>query len=413
MPKVFARVGAFAAHGVFAGLLLGVPRVAAAEPPPAAAASAPPDLRLQWEHPIYCTRDARGRTLHLQRQTGFDGVARLAIAKTENDSGEELDRLRDCSGWSTVRAQNTDHLPIAPAIAEAPPGWYRDEQGRVFQVTFDMLKRFYLGAGYSPVWGDPGRTLGRMRLETGLVASWFDPEERHRRNIEALTGDVSIPDVRVRGQLFAYELDRATPQPFVRLTTFFGRPRRRDLTMNVGFGLRVLDVEYRPHRTTSALDVEYGRVYGNWALWYSPDMASHVLLRAGAGAGNLRDGAADKSASYLAPVGGFEARFLLDHAGFHQLKLDGRAQLPVYVSGSPATKVRVGGVAAYELILVAVNDQPLTLRTEGAVSYRNDLPEPGRQLDVQALAGLRFSFWTPGRTRERLAVPKASAPGSR
>lgn len=412
MSKRLARYGVL---GVVGGALAAAPTVAVAgdaetSPKPVAASS---EFRIQWENPIHCMRDGKGRTVHIQRQTGNDGVARVAVAPTETESGDALDRLHDCKGWTTLDALNPDHLPVVVAIAEAPPGWYRDEQGRVFQIAFDMLKRFHIGAGYNPAWGDPGRSMERMRLEMGLVASWLDADERHRHNIEALSGDVSIPDVRARGQVFAYELNRATTQPFLRLTTFFGKPRRHDLNMDIGFGLRVLDVEYRPHRTESLLDVEYGRLYGTWALWYSPDMASHLVVRGGAGVGQLRDsGAHERSYDFVAPVAAIDGRFLLDHPGFHQLRLEGHTELPVYLSGysTGATKVRAGGSVAYELILVAVNDQPVTLRTEGALSYRTDLPEPSRRLDAQALAGVRFSFWAPGKIRERMSVPKSAIP---
>ena len=39
---------------------------------------------------------------------------------------------------------------MRPGRADAPYGWQRDERGRVFQVNFDLRKRLYFGAAYTP-----------------------------------------------------------------------------------------------------------------------------------------------------------------------------------------------------------------------------------------------------------------------
>jgi hypothetical protein len=381
-----------------------------------AEAPAKVEYRLDPTQPIQCGYDENGRQLHVQSQHDKDGKELLLVAATMNEAGETLDRLENCRETfpvSTMAVLKTRGVPLVTAIAEAPQGWHRDERGRVFQVTFDMLKRFQLGIAYNPTWSEsPGRRdLGRMRLEMGLVASWLDAPDRTRHEIQALRGDVAIPDLQMRGMVFSYEQTRSSKTPLLRLTTFFGTPRRHDITLDAGFGLRVVTVENRPHRAPDLFDIEYGRLYGTWALWYSPDMASRLVLRGGAGGGQLRaTGEGESSYHYLAPVGGLDARFFIDRSGFHQLSLEAETQTPFYFTGGGDVPhhLRASGALAHEWILFAIDDQPISLRTEANVSYRSDLPERAAPLEAQGLVGLRFSFWAPGRLDERIAPPKST-----
>ena len=378
--------------------LLATHSVANASDPPRPPSSQ--EAHLTWNDPILCLRDSKRRNFHVQRSR-----ERFLVAIAEDPSGEPLDRLAYCNGWITLEALHKEGLALVPAVAEVSPGWQRDSRGRVFQVSFDMLRRVYLGVGYNPAVNDTDRTLGRMRLELGLVASWFESNDRTRHTIEALQGDISMPSVRGRVLALSYEMNRSAVAPFLRLPTFFGQPKRHDLNMDIGFGFRLLDATYGPHRIDSLFDFEYAHIYGTWALCYSSDMASHVVLRAGGNIGQLNDREdRDRAFHFLGPVASLDGRLLVDRAGFHQLQAVGFAQMRVYTSGMvPGTsKLVVGGALAYEWILLAVNDQPVSLRLETSVSQRNDLPQRAPSFDAQAVAGLRLSLWAPERNEERL-----------
>jgi hypothetical protein len=66
----------------------------------------------------------------------------------------------------------------------------------------------------------------------------------------------------------------------------------------------------------------------------------------------------------------------------------------------PINKLK--GVVAYERVLVAINDQPLSLRLSLSGLARDDLAGGARNVELGGTAGLRFSFWAPPRIFEPL-----------
>jgi hypothetical protein len=387
---------------------------AAQQPPPVDASKLP---RLEYNEPIWCLTDAQGRPVRVQVRQDASGKPVYLVAPGLDENGKELHRASTCSiapPEVTLAGLRARGVRMLPAIAEAPPGWYRDERGRVFQIHFDMYKRFYLGGGWTPVWDpqQPAHDYQRARFEIGFVSSWVTPESRMRHTIRAVEGDVVLDDLQMRGQLFSYELNHASTQPLLRLTTFFGTPRRYDAHMDVGFGLRTLGVQMRTHRDRDLSDLEYGELHANWALWQSADLLNHVQLSAGVGGGQINDTLGqNRQYKYVLPDAALEFRFVVDRAGFHTLGANAHGSLPVFVTGHPAGTMRrrVGGGVAYEVIFLAINDQPLSLRLEGNLDYRTDLPERAPKWETTALSGLRFSFWAPGRTDER--IPRAGGGG--
>jgi hypothetical protein len=225
-----------------------------------------------------------------------------------------------------------------------------------------MWKRFYIGAGWQPAFDPKQKThsTNRLRLESGLIASWMDTEDRTRHTIRTLEGSVVLQDMTLDGQLFRYDLKHSSPRPLMRFTTFFGTPRRYDSNVDVGFGMRLLGVHRRVHRTDDLTEIEYGEAHGSWSIWQSSDLLSYVQLTAGAFAGELRDTSEQSSVStFFAPESTFSFNFAVDKAGFHQISGEGKASLPTFTSG--ATKRRAGANLGYEVIFLAINDQPLSL----------------------------------------------------
>ena len=372
---------------------------------------------LDWSQPVWCLNDAEGRPVRVQLQRDRADQPVYLVAPGQDENGKELSRAASCTmatAEMSLAALKHRGARLVPAIAEAPPGWYRDARGRVFQIHFDMFKRFYLGGGWQPAW-DPARDeqeLRRARLETGFVSSWVTPQSRMRHTIRAVEGDIVLDDLQMSGQLFSYEMNHASIEPLLRVTTFLGTPQRYDGHMDVGFGLRTLGVQMRPHRTTDLVDLEYGELHANWALWQSDDLLNHVQWSAGAGMGQIVDSFEQrKEYRYVLPDTGLHARFVLDRAGFHTVTAHVRGAIPVFVTGHTpgTTRKRLGGGFAYEMIFLAINDQPLSLRLEGNLDYRTDLPDRAAKWESTALSGLRFSFWAPGRRDER--IPKWTRKG--
>ena len=69
--------------------------------------------------------------------------------------------------------------------------------------------------------------------------------------------------------------------------------------------------------------------------------------------------------------------------------------------GRDPNPYRVRLQAGYEVIAIAINDQPLTLVFDVKGTYRNDFaPGPlsaANRLELTGEAGVRFSLWAPAR----------------
>jgi hypothetical protein len=94
---------------------------------------------------------------------------------------------------------------------------------------------------------------------------------------------------------------------------------------------------------------------------------------------------------------------VLDPAGFHNLKVEVAHELPRYfvpvTSSGQKLAQRMHAKVSYEAIVLAINDQPLTLSIAAGGEKRNDIMGvPDRWAFVMD-AGLRFSLWAPPRPR--------------
>jgi hypothetical protein len=102
----------------------------------------------------------------------------------------------------------------------------------------------------------------------------------------------------------------------------------------------------------------------------------------------------------------FEVDWTLDRAGFHNLRLELEEDLPRYFTGLPGDTgsgaVAVAGFCErtraklqYEGVVLAVNDQPVTLKLAAGGEKRNDLPGVPDVWAFVVDAGLRFNLWAP------------------
>jgi len=365
---------------------------------------------LDWFKDTWCITDRRGQEFRVQDERLSTGEVRLLVAPNEEASGKPLERVSVCkrsNDWVAAVGPAVARAPRVSAIAEAPPGWYRDEQGRVFQTSFDLMRRFYLGAGWQPSWQpNEGETqLDRAYVELGLDASWLHQDTRIRHTIRAVQGHVTFDDLRVDGTLFSYEMVHASTTPMLRITTFFGQPKRYDTKMDMGFGTRIVRVQHRPHGADEVADVQMGEAHAAWYPWHSSDLFDYLRITLGAAGGGLVP-TSNKASEfyYLGPEAGIDSYFNLDREGFHYLDVGAHGSLPVVVDG-PGTgelRVRAGGEAGYEVIFLAINDQPLSLRVRAGLDWRDDLPDGTPKLEGNVFTGVRFSFWAPARDRTPL-----------
>jgi hypothetical protein len=205
--------------------------------------------------------------------------------------------------------------------------------------------------------------------------------------------------------LVHYDFSRRSVIPLVRLTTFWGTPRRYDIAAHVGgwFELGHVQVdEVEPGRTETLW--RYATAHLTWDVWRSPDMSSFVRLRGGAGLERAvveadADGTTiDRDA--VTPAGALEGNLTLDEDGFHHVTFEGQFERPLFTGDARDVRTsarRAQLRAGYEVILVAVNDQPVTLRFAGEALYRDDVPGVAAGWDLRAIAGVRLSLWAPAR----------------
>lgn len=384
---------------------LGLCAPATAGPPQTSGTDLP---LLAWDQPVWCLRAEGDRVLRVQCGPGPQGRTRCLEAPNEDHAGRELERVQPCNwGYEEhVQAMLQAGAERVPAVAEAPPGWHRDAKGRVFQVTFDLRKRFYLGAGWLPAFGlsDPSAALGRARFDLGFEASWLEPDYRDRHTLRTMEGFVAMERLEVAGMLFAYDLSHASARPLVRITTFFGPPARHDLYLDLGWGMKLLDFHLDPHGAELA-DLSILELHAAWDIWQAADLRSHLRLETGAAVQGQWSGPQRDEVRYaLTPGARLMLLLDLDQGGFHHFMAELGWAMPIWVSDADLgqTATRAGVEAAYEWILLAINDQPLSLRLQAACGFRDDLPEDSQRWEASALAGLRFSFWVPAKLNEQI-----------
>lgn len=379
-------------------------------------ASAPP-ATLDWNESVYCMRlkptkavptgdfrvqcnERERRCLVSPRTVLIDGVAGsepLARIRTECWEGyEHKDPL-------LARAVN-EKWRFEEAIAEAPPGWYRDERGRVMQVNFDLGRRVYFGGTWSPFYRpDAGGMPGRARPEIGVSITWMSDDDHQQHRLHLLEGVawLGVPtDVRFEASGVRYDSSVRRTRPPLWLTTFVGKPRRFDLDLNVTWAAELARFESLGGRNFLGI-IEADVVVD---LWHSHDLDSFVRVRAGPGL----ESDLDAKAFYFRPALALEADLTLDRDGFHHVTASATGEKLVFepaIAGRPTSPQRLKLRAGYEVILLALNDYPLTLVVDARATWRDDVPSL-RGWEFQGNAGLRFSLWAPARYSASAATPR-------
>lgn len=384
----------------------------------AAHADNPPPPQLSWDKPIRCMTGPDGKTVRVQCETK-DGQLVCLVAPNESPSGGEIDHAKPCDTTEAEGAYkklSAEASKMVPAVAEAPPGYARAATGRAYQVKFDLLNRIYLGASWVPTFQlteksfDPANQFGRGQAEMGIEISYLSHSGRSRHEIHILEGTATFADLELRGLLFSYDYQHLHRRPAFYLTTFFGHPRLYEVAPPLGWGFRVLRVNDRPPAFKDTLDMEFAEAHLAWNPWQSEDLYNHLRLEAGADFGKFWEDRNDvtKGIGSGAWYAGFDAtaklRVALGDSGLHNVFVDLGYFHPVYLDG-PKAGVGANHVTlkmGYEGIFAAINDQPLSFRVSAEGATRDDPFVNVRNVEVRAMAGLRFSFWAPPRVFEPL-----------
>jgi hypothetical protein len=319
--------------------------------------------------------------------------------------GAALAQVAEVSSVPEVRASAGDALSVLPA------GFYRDERGRIMQVSFDLQQRLWLGASYAPRRLPNGRQeTGPVAFDFGLTQEWYSGDGRTRHRLAVLDGEARINPFGLDVTALRYDLSHAYQYPLLRVTTLWREPARHDLYLNIGVYGEAGRMQIEPEGEVGNHQLTLGSLQPTLDLWQSWDLRSYVRLRFGPVL-HMRFGPWHEEARVVTslPETAFEGNFILGKRALQQARFRLRGQWLRKLSSSPVPLARdwlVDGEASYEIILLAINDQPVSLRFAGRVGTRGDGPQvgpvtatpppaPGRDLEWSATGGVRISFFTP------------------
>lgn len=317
----------------------------------------------------------------------------------EGEPTARLERAPECAGPPLLLSDLTSRgYAVVPALAEAPPGWYRDARQRVMQVDFDLNARFFLGGGYAAgtaPWDGGAVIAGGGRWDVPFTW-WHAPGLLRTRFLEGWAGADGN-----HGEFLLIGLDasRAYPTPLLRITTFLGKPRRYDPPLYFGLwgeGLRMEFLETESGERFDRTLMVAGAVTVD--VWRSRDLSDFVRLRLGGGYEEAMGG----DWSSLVPHAALEGEVTLGRNGFHHVRASAQSELLTNSGGGldarlPENRSRLTLKAEYELILFALNNQPVSLALEARAVKRDDVPDYPTGWLVQGGAQLRFSLWAPPR----------------
>ena len=388
---------------------------------PIGAARADERPALQWSQPIHCMRTPKGEVVRVQCD-GPTTHLHCLVAPNEMEGGGELLHVQECPSIEDIpvyQALIASGATIEAAVAETPPGYARSERGRAFQVKFDLLNRVYVGASWIPSFqkldGAPSPTsgspfgLGRGQAETGLHISALSTRGRARHDFRILEGTVTFKDLEINGLLFAYDYQHLHRRPAWWLSTFIGPARVHPISPPLGWGFRVLAINDRPPAFRDTLDIEFLEAHAAWNPWQSMDLYSHVRIETGADVGEFWEDRSRVAKSglksgvgYVGFSGAIRSRFSLGQGGLHSIQMDLLYRRPTLLAGPNLGDSinKINASFAYEGVLIAINDQPLSVRLAATGSSRDDPAAGVRSFELGFSAGLRFSFWAPPRVFE-------------
>jgi hypothetical protein len=378
--------------------------------------------RLQWAEPVRCMRKTKGEDAVVRVQCHTQGgEVRCLVAPNQMTYGGELAQIDACASIEDSDAYQklkASGARMIPAVAEAPPGYARAENGRAFQVKFDMLNRIYVGASWVPTFqradgqiaSPTNFPFGRGQAEGGFHISVLSPKGRSRHDMRILEGTATFSDLELRGLLFSYDYQHEHRRPAFWISTFFGKPKVYDVSPAVGWGFRLININDRPPAFRNTFDMEFAELHLSWNPWQSNDMYSHLRIEAGGDIGEywqdrgqLARGLGTGRA-YVGFSGAVRSRFSLGEGGLHYIFVDISYLRPTIFDGKVFAEPinRLNASLAYEGILLAINDQPLSFRLAAMGSANDDPGTQARNVELRMTAGLRFSFWAPPRVFEPL-----------
>jgi hypothetical protein len=362
---------------------------------------------MDGDRPVHCAKDKEGHVWRLQ----CDHAAKVCLyapdeeLDSEGERRKPLERARGCAFEPFDRAGlEARGYTMRAGRADTPFGWTRDARGRVFQINFDLKRRMYFGAAYSPrkILENPLQST-RTSIDYGLFI--FETRTRGpspmRHRVRLMEGEVHLEPFTAEMVVAHYDMSRRFFDPLLRITTFVGTPRRHDLHLNLGLWTEVGGLEIHKTDLGHSQLWKHANAQITLDLWQSASQDSFLRVRTGLA---LEGQHTDVTGYRSALTGGsaLELDCVLDPEGFHNLRVELAHEIPRYFlplerTGKLAQRMRA--TLLYEAIVLAINDQPLTLKLAAGGEKRDDIPGIPDQWAFVMDAGLRFSLWAPPKPR--------------
>ncbi|RDV37659.1 hypothetical protein DV096_14240 [Bradymonadaceae bacterium TMQ3] len=339
-------------------------------------------------------------THHSRIMSCLLAIGGLAYSATATAQDPATD-YADASVFPLPTEDNASEAEPSESL-DPPPGYARDERGRLFQTSFDLRRRYYLGV-YDMLRIYEDQTLRGNRhalmIEAGGQHEVFNPHTSRRHRHRFVQGRLLLAPFEIDALLYGYDLSRSIDEAPLWITTFIGEPRRFDVPIAVGRGGSVGRLHYRRTDLGDLMVLDLAEGHIGWEFYQGESIEDYVILTTGVGVGVIHREGAGRIDVYGAPEVGLRAAWTLTDDGLTQLAMQGRMQW--------AWNARTGehwqmgsAQAAVEWSPLAINDQPITLFLAPELRY-SQIPVAELQgVEVRGLLGLRLNLFVPPRHAE-------------
>lgn len=364
--------------------------------------------QLDASQPITCAwREGSSVPLHMQcdHNTKRCLVAEEAVFR-EVDAGDDEVELEPTKqppsrmDYCIMTASTEEFAMLAakgyeliPAKLEVPYGYKRDRRNRAFQTYFDLNSRLLLGVYYTGVMRD--EFINGLGVELAATTETYHRHRQRRDRFRYLEGELVLAPFEARVTVFDYENGRASKAPLLHITEFFGEPSRHDIYMNLGMGLRLLEIDYRTYQDGIERSfIDFASVRAQWEFLQGPLAEDYFQITLGGGLGTRRYTDVSASELYAYPELGFKGKWLASPRGLVQLGIEGNIRRP-YEPASDTSWIDASVSGRAEWVALSISDQPLSFFVEPTFDYINLPAEAFEQSELRVLAGLRLSLFTP------------------
>ncbi|MBN1772077.1 MAG: hypothetical protein JXB32_12485 [Deltaproteobacteria bacterium] len=304
-----------------------------------------------------------------------------------------------------VRAAAQEREPAAADVATSRESWTTDADGRRFRVAFDPGSRWLLGGGYATGTsaGDGWAGPAAGQVETALLIRHVvdQPEEESAWKLyhEVLSGRVwlgdlgTLPVPRLDATLYRAAFLRWQRDGFITLPT--SPPRRLQFPLNIGLDVTVGRFETLPPATGLAARLELLRSHFLLDAWRSRRLGLYAQFGLGLGYDLWLTGAfgesGDLGVEHLVSPGSDLVAAVRWETDDGRHAVETRGSCGAWWSSERGWGARAETAARYELIWLALNDQPLSAYAEAAYRYES-LLDPAAAHEFRATVGLRLGI---------------------